>query len=425
MSSLTVGRFTVDATDKADITGSDQLSISGEITESTLAAAQARRQQCLGLIGDTDQPVVPFTYTEDSTLNGFYRVASGSVTTIPVSLVVFSFKFELRLTRVPNYTQPVIEICTSGPDRADKPGGVTSAPWSAVPDDAQGYDQAGATTVYKTRTGPGGSVKWYGAAAYSGPAYGRCLIAPGDWYDMAATISVDGYPVQGRQIPGEGNEIDWIIGNGLIEVRGVGVSGGSGGSYLADLFMPNNAGTGWGTGYGLQFGWYDGSNFQNVYPAGSIYVVRNTPEECILGLRLSTHTAATNDSYSVDLHLRLRRGAFYVECYFTSNITLKHGIKTNSVVSTAAFGGSNEGMRASGDDGDGNRLVAFTTLTNTQDGNGRIYATTAAKKVNLGIGCERAGGSSVAPNRNTDLRDQYMVAASETVTIGTGKGFVS
>lgn len=419
MSTLTVGRFSVDATDKADLSGDggNLLAISGEIIGSTLAEAKAKRQQCLGLANNRDELFVPFTYSEDSSLDGFYRVKSVKVSTIPLSLVVFTFRFEIQLERVSNWTQPVVELFSAGASRTNIPMGVTASYWSAVPSDAQAYDRAGASLAAKTRTGPGGSVKWYGASAYSN-AYAKLLLAPSDWYDMAATIEVGGYPVVGDQIPGEGNETNWKIGNGLVELRGVGVSGGSGGSYLADLVFPNTAGTGWGTGYGLQFGWYDGAAFQNLKPAKSLYVVRNSPEECVLGLRLFTQTS-TDDSQAVDLCFRLRRGSFIIEASFAASIDQKYGVKTNSTVACTAFNTLN--YRADADDADTNRLVVVTTTANTQDGNGRIYATSNSTKVVYGLCCERAGGSSVAPNVYTDLRDQFMAAMSETVSLGTGQ----
>lgn len=416
MSTFTVGRFSVEATDNADFTGSDKLQCKGEIVCSTLAEAKARRQQCLGLTANPWEAVFPVTNSEDPTLDGYYRVRNAQVTTIALSLVVFTFKFSLELELVAHSTMPRCEIFTAGIARAGKPGGVTEVYWSAVPSTATMYDRDGATTSAFTRTGPGGNAKVYTAAGYAS-AYASTRIPPGNWHDMSAYVKVDGYELVGSQADFAHNTTDWVLGNGLIELRGVGVTNGSGGSYLADIVFPNTAGTGWGTAKGLHFGYWNGSSFVSLFPA-QVEAAQVTTHEC--RLVLSVAMAVSGGTQMADIGLRLRRGSFLLEVQYASANEQKFGLKIDGTPASTSFG-SGVGLVTDADDADTNRTVIVSATTVTQD-ESLMYATAAAGKVDLGIGCERAGGSSAEPNRETDLRDQYMAAVSETVDFTAGVG---
>ena len=78
---LTIGRCGLDVThddvQSLDDTGTE-VRISGWLKASSLADAKVLRQQLLGHVNNPDEPVVPVTWSTDSTLDGYYRVNSAS-----------------------------------------------------------------------------------------------------------------------------------------------------------------------------------------------------------------------------------------------------------------------------------------------------------------------------------------------------------
>ena len=116
----------------------DEASVAGFIRrQSTVADAKALRDQLAGYGPlNTDELVVPVTWSEDSTRDGFYRVMSvdtsneltgrlGSPSEAGGNL---AYRFTADLVRVPNFQAPVWEKICAGATRSG--GAATGVTWA-------------------------------------------------------------------------------------------------------------------------------------------------------------------------------------------------------------------------------------------------------------------------------------------------------
>lgn len=425
MSTLTVGRCSLADPQEIDHDGDRSLKVSGWMQGTSLSDLKMRRQQLLGL-ADTDraEAVVPVTWDADSTFDGYYRLARPPrVTPVEASYsTLYAFRYDLELERVDGgYQLPSVESYLYGSSRTGIPAGTTAAYWHAVPSTRIHYDFLGApNSSVATRSGSGGTVYYLPSASYAA-GYARMRIEPDNWYDMSATVKVEGNDVVGAcTINSTGS---WELSNGYIRVTAT--SNSSATFYVQG---PTSTSSTWGTPQGYCVGYSNSILGWVKLPYTQIKSVTplRTQPWCS-ALRLTLHHAVyTYDGVEVYCDLRLRRGSAVVEAVLTTtsyNASFRYGMEQtlNSTHTTITSGG---GLRPSGDDADGNRWVLLTgTATATETwSTGRMYlsgATTAA--IDFGIGFERKGGSSAGPNRSTDLRDQYFAAMDETVHFGIGR----
>ncbi len=413
---VTIGRFSVaDGASRWDHSAGGRVSIAGDWgSPASVTEGKAWRDQVIGLI-ESPGETVPVTSTDDSTQDGFYRITGGSITPRQSALTAGHWDWSLDLERVPSYGAMLMEAVTIGGDRANKHASVTAKPWHAVPSDAVAYDRDGTTTSYYTRTGPGGSVKYL--EAY-GPGYTDAKptwrIAPGDFYDMAATFKVGGYAVEGTQIPATTS--GWTLDNGLIKM-----TGGTAGTVT--LEWPDSGGTAYGRDITLTFGYQNGTFGWTAFSTNkAVQVLRIDPYLVTIRLVFELVPAFTTQTYVIFTDISLRRGSFMFEIVQTSRGNLLNGVSLGEAM-TVTGSAANEIMRTSSNDADGNRTVIISDATSTQQ-NGAAVTTPAGDVTPAGtwyrllagdekvfpyaVGCEYAGSSAVAPNRYTDLRDQYM-----------------
>lgn len=233
---LTIGRVSVAAPTGIAHSG-DRLSLTFDILPATLAEAKVRRQQVLGLADNPDEPVVPVTWSDDSDYDGYYHVASASVSPTITYLTGRLLRCSVELERIGGgYAKPMIEVAVAAAVRSNQQSVTTLNPPAAsgwlVTGFPVGNGEAGNTASLFTLAGYGSplgtatgnlqtatiasltnatsDVLWY----YSQPA---------DFYDGAAMIEVSRdngstwYPVVGRQIP-SGVTLYWRISNGLVRV---------------------------------------------------------------------------------------------------------------------------------------------------------------------------------------------------------------
>jgi hypothetical protein len=235
----TIGRCSLASAPYDQSHSGDRLSFSIDIVGLALAEAKVRRQQLLGLVNNADEEVVPFTSSDDSDLDGFYRVSSVQVDPTIVYLRDGTMRCQISMERVGGgYAKPTFEIGIVAAPRY-RVGVGTLNPSGAVNwlvsgmtygvGESGGYGFAGtvapmydATRDLVTATGTIVKIDAFSTLATSGSSgLLACYAAPADAYAGAALIeqSVGGtwYPVVGRQIPrslGRG----WRISNGLVRL---------------------------------------------------------------------------------------------------------------------------------------------------------------------------------------------------------------
>jgi hypothetical protein len=100
--SMTLGRFsTSEDPDAGSLRQSgDEVRFESMIVAADLNEFKARVQQLRGLVDNDDERVFPFTWSEDSTFDGFYTDLDVEVNDQPAMLASFSAPFSVRMRRV-------------------------------------------------------------------------------------------------------------------------------------------------------------------------------------------------------------------------------------------------------------------------------------------------------------------------------------
>lgn len=309
---LTLGRIGgLNDPERWDFTG-QSLSLSGTLVESTLADLLAARQQLLGLVDNPDEPVIPLTWDQDSTADGFYRVTGVSVPTIPASYNANWLPYTVSLERVSTYASPLIEEIHVGAERTNEHGATEDNPFVCAPDSATYFDlgvsvgdstkpwevvidTADGAGVRYARTDPGNLTVPYEVTT-------QMRLAPADYYDASCKLKIgSGLPtIVGRQAAVDVD--DWELTNELIRVTGradgaIGIERwtSSWQTEIAWMFLADSTST--GTGVEIS-NWSD------------ITVLRNSPE--FVAVRLTGEAPAHGDGYTYyTLDIGLRRGGLF------------------------------------------------------------------------------------------------------------------
>lgn len=392
----------------------NRVSLEGDLVAPSVIEAKVLRRQLLAHVLSDMEPEIPVTWSEDGDLDGFARLLSANISHRPLSLIDGCFDFSAELEYVERKQAPTVTWRTDGADRTGIPGGVTAAHLHGVPNGIKGYTRADASTVYVTRTGPGGVTRVYLSSGYTS-SQPEGMLDPANWYDGSPEMWIDGYQDPSRGLHSIGNSTDWQARTSLVRV-----TASSSASYTIRLYFPNYATpANWATTpYDIQIGAYLSGAFR-VMTVSHLQLMQLTPELMDLRLVGFISTAATNDQYRLYVDLRLRRGSFIVECTITSNgLSANQGVKDNAAVGYTAVAGGG-GYAKTTDDGDANRLViCYGQTANVGSvASGHLYTNSATTQSLWGFGCELGGGSSASPNQDTDIRDQYFAATSSIVRL--------
>ena len=419
MATFRVGRAGFDMTLSPpaswDMAG-DVVSFNGEIHTSTLADAQAQRQQLLGHMDNPEEPVVPITWSDDTTVDGFYTVRDVKVTTVRMSLTTYWFLFSVTAERVAGYQSPLFETVITGALRVNA-ASITSTnarPWIGMAWDeyAAGY------TVLPYVAAINGNARSFadeGNQIYPiytpslGQLYGRHIVLPGSaasWYNGSVKIRAGaGHRVMvGRQIPSD--PYGWQMSNGLVRVTPVNVSG-----YMHfDIEWADAAGGTWETAQRFKVGTYSAGIFDPLTtPPTSVTVLRNSPEECVIRFQ----TGAAIGSIGT-LDLSLRRGSRYLTGSFIAPAGSFAGPFAVGRSSSEAGTSLTGGLRATSNDAGGNRYVLGSAKAITSETTkGIIYLTTNGTSLDFMIGSEIGGSGATTTDAAQDLIYQYMGAVHE------------
>ncbi len=380
---------------------------------------KARRQQLVGLVDNRDEEIIPVTWSEDSTFDGFYRVQSVSVPSTPVMLSNgYIEACQFTLERVTGYGNPLMEVTTQAVVRTNAHGYTVPQSLIAMATPAT-YSQTDlrpnltAATSGSRIASDGQTLTVYTLAAPVALTQYRVAPTPVRFYSGAALIEIKygstWYQVVGQDIP---RNTVWRISNGLVRLTS------------ADAATPgtfevwdNTAGvwesisithrTAAAAGPGIGIG--------NGSEQAPVTILRNSPEQvtvrCLAG--------ASSSALGVDFTYTLQRGARSVVASWTSASTLAYGAGFASVVAcTAVASGS---IRATANDAGGNRLVFAMPVAITSDlVNGLIYAAAAATSGSMMIGVEFGGSAAATIDLAANVVDQFFgaVAWRQRVIIG-------
>jgi len=399
---------------------------SGSNPADVLAAA---RDRFASLPINRDEPVVPVTYTVDSSIDGFYRVQSAQVGYPLHTQVTYGAPFQLQMQRFGGGSLPQCEVYSTHNVRPNS-ASVTTTTLNgsndyrrlAVPAAATDF-WCGSQSTAATRTSSSGALSMWYLPTYPAALTSTFTVTPGDYYDGACEIrtkygSATSQLVLGKYAP---RPFDGMtISNGLVRVF---LHPSIDTAFEVEVYD----GTQWedliaGTGWRIEHDYGGGSNHQWDLSNASVQILRNSPERCTIRLVLAE--AATVAQFGrVWIDLTVRRGDPFVGglVQFDTNGTLSGVVAlepTTSTTSTALTGG----LRASTTDlPEGNRAVwalqGGTSLTTTT-GTGRIVqSASSANPVPFMVGFELGGSGSSGIEEAQDVLYQWFDSKSETMRV--------
>ena len=356
----------------------DELSFKFDLGAASVAEYQALTQQLRGLTGNADEPVVPFTWSEDPTLDGYYTDARVEVEPAAVALTTGYASATARLRRITGgFARPRVEVTTTMVTRTNSHAIAAPSPLllfsaaEAIDRDDSAYTVTGSGLLAVDGGTNMAALETSNATSAGSKSYRYSTLAA-DHYIGAATVEVDYsgtfYALSGVHAPADLSDAKWRLGNGV--VRCYAEWNATNANY--DLVVESWNGTAWA---GTNFAPSDGSvaaggpplfGWSTGYPAAR--VVRNSPEQCVLRF----------DSAAMTTYVSIARGQPFV----VVNVTETEATPTyqmgwdptapGSPASTAITGGA----RASANDSNGRRWLVSCPSTVTFGG--AVYLSVSA-----------------------------------------------
>lgn len=388
----------------------DRLRISAWCIETTLAKAQAKREALVSLPLHGD-PVIPITSTEDVAMSSYYQLVRVSIDVEPGTWdTQFAFKYSLEANRLDHGQSALLRLRSNGLERSGYSGGTGVDYNISLPSTLTGCDLDGASDVFYTVTGPGGSCRKYVASILSDRAI-EAQLDHDSFYDMSPVLTMNGETVIGRWAPARNYMSSWLLNNGLIKVAAPAAT-----THTFQLTQPNpGTPANWGAvTYQIAVEIELGGAMVVLTPT-SLRVLEMTCERAHIQLIGWPSTAATNDDYKYTVDLILRRGSSFVELQTSSNVSAKHQIRdiANPGYTSVL---ANRSMERTSNDADGNKLFVTGDVATTITGaSSRNTTSSATNAVGWAVGGVLNGSSAVAPHRYSDQVDFFW--ADQTITV--------
>ena len=415
---VTIGRLTLrealkSATETSGASGR-QLKIVGQeavplLTPEQLAAVQ---DDLIGMLGT----FVPVTFTNKSDRNGYWYVTDASYDVMNWNGEVVTVDWQLTLDRGGTDTEIDIESRLSGSLARQNVWGATGVRNHVPPIGHYAYFSGATQPDTLVRTGSDGAMLVYRnvptdvnprwgcpVSAYMG---GRVRFL--DSHDIersGVTFSVR--PTNPPVVPAttltpattlvtsSGAADHWTLTNGLVKITPAPAGSGT-------LIISAYTGGDWHDKY-----WDVLLGGVSVGTPDTVSVLRNEPEIVVVRL---LRTAAPGRS---TIDLTLRRGFRIVEIYVQNSYSTT--MKLAAFTPEAGNASSSGYLRATSNDGDGNRYVVGSASTFTTDTvNGSISATSVVG-FDAFIGVEAGGLSALAGDQAADLFSSYLGAPAETI----------
>lgn len=378
------------------------------------------RDRLLSYNDNSDEPVVPVTWTHDESQHGFYRVLSAQV---PWDLALSDedldeprFAWSAELQFVGKWTSVVQEMVSRGALRTNAHSIVAGdvRAFHNIPNASSGY-APGITGlgVNTFTTADGTAIRRYDDGTPVAPEYWNTrkywTLAEENYYDASCMVLREGaaaytwathsddLAVVGRTWPEDASAATgWVIGNGLVRVYPN--TSGSAGDWNFDWWD----GAAWRTKE-VQFG---GTDVDLAAFPTAMRILKNTPDVVVVRCDIDS-TAATSVDDALTLDLTVRRGSRIVECYLKLDgvATSKWQIRMTTNEGNTDITG---GRRATSNDANGDRYlllcpVAYTDVT-TGDG---IALNAAATTATFGVAMEIDGSSATDPWQAVDMLAEF------------------
>jgi uncharacterized protein YerC len=392
-----------------DVDG-DTVRASGFISNTDATLRALCRQQLEGLVPpEADERVVPVVHTLDTSQSGYYAVTGGSVGQDVARYYGKSLPWSCSLVRVPNFSNPDIDILTEGEVR----GNVSSyddadvTPTIAVPADYTVIDVP--TTTPASYTTIFGSVAVSDDADYFTRRHTVYRCEPADYYDGACRveqkIGSTWYPVVGKQP--KADPVDIRVNNGLLRIAGYldGTVASSGIQMESSV-----SGSTWGPVKTFNFR-RSGATLVASGPE-TVQVLENKPNVVRVAYGFRANTGSVHTRLTVTV--RLRRG------HRMADITMESPASITWLVrASAAMVAATGGYQAVADDASAQRhVMAIRHASSLTGSDFDVLWTAGSDKTVFGLGVRETGGGSLW-GTIADTMHRWFAYVAETQTIET------
>lgn len=429
MSIFEIGRVFdgIDVDVTSTYSSGDQLSVSGDLLLGAVSAANrpgvgaAVRDRLMSLTANKDEMVVPVTWSEDPTVDGFYEPLSVSFSPSSLFAVEGTGSWQIELRRFGGGSLPQVEVYGTHTARSNSHSITTTTLNGSndyrricVPAAAIDYWHGSQATAETRSTASGDLYCWYFGNTPISVA-STFTVAPADYYDGACEIrttygAAASQLVLGRYAP---RLFDGMtLSNGLVRVF---LHPSIDTAFEVEVFD----GSDWenlisGTGWRIEHDYGGGSTQQWDLSIAQVQILRNSPERCTIRLLVSVGTAQFG---RVWIDLTVRRGdPFVLGTVRSDTMGSLGGVvalePTTSTISTALTGA----IRASTTDlPEANR--ALWGIANGSPSNnlttGRIVQTSGQTVTPFMVGVEFGGSSSSGIEDDQDVVYQWYDTKSE------------
>ena len=275
-------------------------------------------EQFAAYVDSPDETFVPVIWGTGCPpgFDGFYRVQDVALGSTQADV----WSLDLTMQRVQGFAAPLFEAIVLGGKRAGVGTGVTAQAWQGLPATVMGYENGVITpTVETVATADGNLSLFTDTANELFDARVEFYLPPASWYVGAATLTVGGNLIVGRQCQ---NDPDgWVISNGIIRLSGVANSGA--------IKLEHWSGAAWVSNGNYSFGQYGGGAQPLLTdPPLAITVLRNGPECVTIRLAYDAQSVVTNARFAVNVDVSLRRGANCAEVYLSTRGAYRWLLKT-------------------------------------------------------------------------------------------------
>ncbi len=377
----------------------NSVSLSGDlgIGVSSVTDCVTLTEQLLGLVNNSDEPVVACAWTQEAWFDGYYVVESVNVDAMVTSLNHGKFPYSIQLRKVADGASPTIDVTLLGAVRTNGNGIVSAqqtvwAPYDMANGYAAGSINQQFNTTAQTRLSETGTLAWVvntGVTAVTN-TFASFDVSASDYYDGTCTVR-SGTTLR-RVIGARMKRLptNWEISNGLIRITP--------GASTAQLQTEMWDGTAWEDAKSYKFNVNSATadTFSTATGWGDVSIVRNSPECATIRLVAAIPGGAAG-FYTVDV--TVQRGRYWCDVVFRNVAGAVTGLGISRSTAEAATSLANGGIRATSNDAAGNRyLLACSQATTTDLTQGHVRATGSSAYVNLMIGYELNGSTSVSPN---------------------------
>lgn len=336
--SVTIGRASLNDLYGLQVRGR-RVSFTTDIEGTDQYGMQALRQQLAGLVDNRDEEVVPFTWSEDATLDGFYRVVSVDIPSTEVQLTNGWIPgVQVELEQVPGFSNPWFETISRGTLRTNSHS-VTSALGIYAVGSLAGNasfdwgEFAGLGATWVTTSDGTAQVAAYQQAGQSGSF--RFGGAPSSFYGGSCSIEVkygsSWYPVVGRNIP---TRNVWRITNGYIRLTSAdAATSGKFEIYAGGSWVSRNM-----KHYLSRLATHPGIGMGDGSTQPYVSILRNAPDAVVVRVVGASDTAKANH---VAIDYAVNRGARHVAVSWTASDAIQLGVAMSSstaMTSAAAAG---------------------------------------------------------------------------------------